>query len=117
MDKKTRFVKSEEAKADVVEQTQKLAPYTNQCRFSVKLGEKPTQKPVNGYQLVSFSACHWQPKGKPVMWMQCLVYDERVQQTAMLLTQGQSIVISGKLGYDVHNGVAKLFLFVDTIEV
>jgi hypothetical protein len=116
MDKRTRFVRSEEGKADSTEQSSNLAPYTNQCRFSVKLGENPIQKPVNGYQLVTFSACHWQPKNKPALWLACLVYDQEVQKQALLLKQGQSIVVAGKLGYDIHNGVAKLFLFVDAME-
>lgn len=115
MEKKTRFVKSEEAKADVEESSQKLAPYTNQCSFSVKVGNKPETKSISGYQVVAFTGYHWQPKGKPQIALTILIYDEERQKQALDLKQGQSLVVSGKLGYDVHNGVAKLFLFVDTI--
>lgn len=115
MEKRTRFVKSEEAKADVIEQTQKLAPYTNSCQFSVKVGNTPEQKTLNGYHVTTFTGYHWQPKGKPQVPFTILIYDEGLQKQALELKQGQSIVVSGKLGYDVHNSLAKLFLFVDSI--
>lgn len=118
MDKKhTRFVKVESPKSESSEQTSTLAPYTNTCTFSIRLGENPTSKELNGYRVVAFSACHWQPKGKPVMWMQCYVYDEDLQKQTLQLKQGQSFVASGKLGYDSHQGIAKLYLFIDRIDL
>ncbi len=113
--RQTRFVKVESPKSVESSEASTLAPYTNSCTFSVRLGENPTPKELNGYRVVAFSACHWQPKGKPAMWMQCYVYDQRLQEQTLTLKQGQSLVVSGKLGYDTHQGIAKLFLFIDGI--
>lgn len=114
MEKRTRFVKTE-VKAEITEEAQKLTPYTNHLSLSVKVGNKPAPKDMNGYQVVTFSVYHWQPRNKPNIPFTVLIYDQELQEQAMFLKQGQSLVISGKLGYDVHNGIAKLFLFVDGI--
>lgn len=116
MEKKTRFVRSQEAQADTVEESQKLAPYTNECRFSVKVGNKPETKILNGFSVVCFACYHWQPKNKPQLPLSAMVYDQELQKKALELKQGQSVVVCAKLGYDVHNGVAKLFLFIDQIQ-
>jgi hypothetical protein len=117
MEKKTRFVRTEEAKADTGEQGHRLAPYTNSCQLSVKAGNSPEQKTLNGYQVVTFTGYHWQPKSRPQMPLTVMVYDGDLQETAKQLAIGQSLVVSGKLGYDVHNGVAKLFVFADRLSV
>jgi hypothetical protein len=117
MEKKTQFVRTEEAKADTGEQSHKLAPYTNSCQLSVKVGNTPEQKTLNGYQVTTFTGYHWQPKSRPQMSLTVMVYDGDLQETAKQLTIGQSLVVSGKLGYDVHNGVAKLFLLTDSLSV
>jgi hypothetical protein len=115
MEKRTRFVKIESPKADVIEQTQNLAPYTNTCSFSVKVGNTPEQKTLNGYQVVTFTGYHWQPKHKPQVPFTILIYDQDLQKQALELKQGQSLVVSGKLGYDVHSGLVKLFILVNTL--
>lgn len=112
--KRTQFVKTE-VKADSDESNQ-LAPYTNECTLSVRIGSKPETKQLNGYTLVQCSVYHWQPKGRPQVPMTAMIYDATLQERTLQLRIGQSLVMSGKLGYDVHqNGIVKLFLLVDTI--
>jgi hypothetical protein len=98
------------------EDTNPLMPYTNKITLSTKICDKPTKKIIGSYEAVSCSIAHWQPRGKPTLFLQMLCYDSDVSKTALSLDVGKSIVVTGKLGMDIHNGVQKLFLLCDDIQ-
>ena len=112
----TKFTKADTPQTIPSEDTNPLKPYTNKITLSVKVCDKPIEKTIGGYKVVSCSLAHWQPRGKPTLFLSMLCYDAIVSKVALSIPIGKSIVVSGKFAMDIHNGVQKLFLLCDEIQ-
>jgi len=104
----TKFTRVELPQAEVASTTSNLMPYTNHIILSVKV--------MNGFKTVTFPIAHWQPKGKPMFFATCIIYDADVSLVALKLQRGESILVEGKFGYDVYNGISKHFILADSIK-